>query len=391
MPEKAWLKKIAFYAASQFRLGNIIDAGFTAAVLFEKYIEDEMKAHGLRKPINGDFLRNAINQLSELDDIRYDSTLLNTLRIIRNRSVIHSDEILEHYNNPNALQCVQPNIQKLVVFVWERLDPEGFDHYRSIDAIPHINAEYAVMGIREFFQNNKHSLLPEQTIILPKDFDNLIHMRKHFLQLGDYFQNGLLKKFNNLEVDLISHVDTTSGYVWLAINHRRPTPDHLMDRIRYSSASIFATPLDLRISIDFGGEDYLGREDYYSFLETDIAHNVINANPEMKCIDLEWYSFITRCEPAQDVIGTSYMKDRLSVARGMLSTFKAESRIITFDRMLHGYVMPRESIEYSVIADRMEIIVQLYYSFELYRRDVLKRENHLNWVPQSVRHTSISN
>lgn len=384
MPEKAWLKKIAFYAASQFRLGNIMDAGFTAAVLFEKYIEDELEAYGLRKSVNGDFLLNAIEQLSEIDNIRYNTNLLNTLRKIRNRSVIHSDDILEHYNDPNVLQHIRPNIRRLVAFVWERLDSEGFSRYRDMDAIPHIHANYAVMGVREFFQDNKHSVSLENTVILPNDFDNLIQMRKHFLQLGDYFQNGLLKKYSNLEVDLISHVDTSSGYVWLAINHTRPSPDHLMDRIRYSSASLFATPLDLRISIDFGGEDYLGREDYYRFLETEIAHRVITAHSEMKCIDLEWYSFITQCEPAQKVIGTPQMKGRLSEAKEKLSIYKYGNKIITFDRLLHGFVLPRKVIEYAVIADHMEKIVEFYYTFELYRRDFLKRENYLMWAPQCV-------
>lgn len=382
MPEKAWLRKIAFYAASQFRLGNIIDAGFTAAVLFEKYLEDEMKVHGLRKSINGDFICDAINQLSEIDYKRYNPNLLNTLRKIRNHSVIHSDEILAHYNEPNSLQCVKPNIRQLVVFVWERLDPEGFSKYRNTDAIPHIHADYAVMGIREFFQDNKHSSSTEHTIIQSKDFDNLLQMRKHFLQLGDYFQNDLLKKFSNLEVDLISHVDTSSGYVWLAINHKRPSPDHLMDRIRYSSASIFATPFELRISIDFGGEDYIGREDYYNFLETDVVHNLMNAHPEMKCIDLEWYSFITRCESIQDMILSSDLNDRLSSARNIISNFKQKNKIITFDRMILGYVIPRGEIEYHQIATYMESIIELYYSFELYRRDILKRQNSLDWAPQ---------
>jgi hypothetical protein len=376
MPEGTWLKKIAFYAASQFRLGNILDAGFTAAVLFEKYIEDELKANGLRKSVTGDFLCNAILQLSELDSRKYNSTQLNVLRKIRNRSVIHSEDILEHYNDPNAIHHIQPNIRQLVGFVWERLDPEGFSKFKSTDAIPHSHADYAVMGVRDYFQDNQLSIWDKQTVIPPEDFDNLIHMRKHFLHLGDYLKNGLLKKHMNLEVDLISHVDTSSGYVWLAINQISSTPDHLMDRIRRCSASIFATPFDLRISLDFGGEDYQGREDYYHFLESEIAHKTINANIDIKCIDLEWYSFITRCEPAQDIVGTPGMLERLTEARSKLARYKSENRIITFDSMLHGYVIPRQTVKYSCIADRMEDVIKLYYVFEKYRRDVLKRNNH---------------
>ena len=38
----SWSKTIAMYAASLLRLGNFVDAGFVAAILFERYIEDEM-------------------------------------------------------------------------------------------------------------------------------------------------------------------------------------------------------------------------------------------------------------------------------------------------------------------------------------------------------------
>jgi len=384
MSDGAWTKKFAFYAASQYRLGNIIDAGFAAAVLFEKYIEDEMKLNGLQKSVNGEFLCDAIFQLSELDCRRYNSTQLNLLRKIRNRSVIHNDDTFEHYNNPKVKQTISNDIRKLVDFVWKCLDPEGVTRHREIDSIPHIHADSAVMGVREFFQYDRHQISPDQKMILPEDFNDLIHMRRHFLQLGEYLQHGILKKFKNLEVDLVSHVDTSSGYVWLAINHTRPTPDHLRDRIRHSSASIFATPLGLRISIDFGGEDYHGRRDYYNFLMTDAASEILTDGSDFSIIDLEWYSSVTGCQPAPQTFASPELKERLTAALDQLGRYKKEGRIVTWERMLLGYVLQRESISYADIAKRMERIITLYYRFERYRRDELKCRNFLSWVPEGI-------
>ena len=381
MADSAWTRKFAFYAACQFRLGNVFDAGFAAAVLFEKYIEDEMKLHGLEKGVNGDFLFNAISQLSELDSRQYSASQLNTLRKIRNRSVIHSDDSFEHYDEPEIRQNISSEIRQLVDFVWKSMDKQESARYHDIDAIPLIHADLAVMGVKEFFQDNTHKLLHNEKMIFDYDFNDLLHMRRHFLQLGEYLQNGLLKQFKNLEVDLISHVDTTSGYVWLAINHTRPSPDHLRDRIRHSSASIFATPLDLRISIDFGGEDHFGRRDYYQFLTSDEARDILVDGSDFSIIDLEWYSFVTGCEPAPRTFASLEMKDRLTSALDQLEVYHKEGRIVTWERMLLGYVLPRASITYADIAKRLEKIIYLYYRFEKYRRDELKCRNYLDWVP----------
>lgn len=384
MADGSWTKKFAFYAASQCRLGNIIEAGFAAAVLFEKYIENELSVNGLKRTVCGDFLRNSIVSLNEHDNIRYNSIKLHALRKIRNRYIIHNDDSFVHYNDPVVKQRLSKDITKLVDFVWKSLDPQGVLRYRNIEAIPHIHADFAVMGVREFFQDNNHNISSSQKMILSEDFNDLIHMRRHFLQLGEFLQNGLLKKFKNLEVDLISHVDTSSGYVWLAINHIRPSPDHLRDRIRHSSASIFATPFDLRVSIDFGGEDYLGRQDYYKFLMTNEAKKNLLPFADFSIIDLEWYSFVTRCEPAPSDFTSQKMEEQLIAANELLVRYKNEGRIVTWERLLLGNVLPRESISYMEIAKRMERIIYLYFGFEKYRRDVLNRKNHLKWVPEGV-------
>jgi len=384
MPDKNWTKRFAFYSASQLRLGNVIEAGFAAAILFEKYIEDELGRLCLKRTETGDFLFDAIQQLEEADSHTYNASHLHTLRKIRNKNIIHCDDNFENYDKPSARQQLKSEIHKLVKFVWERLDTERFTKYRTIESIPHIHADFAVMGVREFYEENVHRIDPGKSAILLEDFDDLIHMRRHFLQLGEFVQKGMLKKYRNLEVDLVSHVDTSSGYVWLAVNHKRPAPDHLRDRIRHSSISVFATPLDLRISIDFGGEDYWGRKDYYKFLATEDASEFLTDAYGFSIIGLQWYSFVTSCEPAPKEFTSQEMQKRLSAASDMLKRYKNEGRIVTWERLLLGYVLRREPVTYASIADRMERIIQLYYRFEKYRKDVLERQNCLDWVPEGM-------
>jgi len=67
----SWSKTVAMYSASLLRLGNFVDAGFVAAILFERYIEDEMIANGIEATSNGDFLFNAIERLSRKDPVRF--------------------------------------------------------------------------------------------------------------------------------------------------------------------------------------------------------------------------------------------------------------------------------------------------------------------------------
>jgi len=382
MSDNAWTNRFAFYAASQFRLGNIVDAGFTASVLFEKYIEDELHAHGLKKSVNGDFLRDAIHQLSIVDRQKYDYDLLSSIRKIRNRSVIHNDDNFEYYNRPEVRRKIADDIKLLVEFVWKSLDGDRYSSYQNIDSIPHIHADMAVMGMREFFEDNRNSLTTNQNMIQEEDFDDLIHMRKHFLQLGGYLENNVLNGFNNLEVDLVSHVDTSSGYVWLAVNHRRQSPDHLRDRVRHSSVSIFATPFDLRISLDFGGEDVVSRDDYYKFLETDVAKLIIIDDRYLEFLDVEWYAFVANNRTASEFIVGKAFQDQLSSAKNKLLEDSNENRIITWERLLLGYYYKKSAISYEHISTQVTNIINIYYLFEEYRKNTLSRDNQLDWLPR---------
>jgi len=377
MYESAWLQNVAFYAASQFRLGNMIDAGFTAAVLFEKYIEDELRAHGLSKSNNGDFLCEGIYRLSEINHERYNSDKLHSLRKIRNRSVIHSENLLEYYNDPAARAKNNNKIKELVSFIWERLDNNRYKVYRSIEGIPFHHADNAVIGIQEFFQDNCNHQLNKLTRISESCFTDLIIMRMCLLSLGEYITSQLLCKYNNLEVDLISHVDTSSGYVWLGVNQIMNSPDHLLDRIRYCSASVIATPANLRISINFGRDDYTCRNDYLKFLKTTWVKEMILQHTDLMLLDIEWFSFISLSQVAKDVIGTKIINEQITLAENELHRSKLNNNIMTNERLLLGFVISRSEITFEQISIYLEIIINIYCNFKEFQRVQLLRNDDL--------------
>jgi len=379
-----WCGRCAFYAASLLRLGNFIDAGFVAAVLFEKYLEDEMGRHGLQRSCNGDFICNAIDELARINPSRYPSTKLHEIRKIRNRCVIHADNAFQCYNDPEAKEGLKGQISRLVQFVWQKLDPVTFNRYLAPDRIPLLQADYGLMAVREFFQNDEIEISPHESQIHQDDFEDLMHMRKHFLQLTGVLNQGVLRDYPNLELDIVSTVDETSGYVWLAANLRKNSDDHLRDRIRQASASVIATPLDVRISMKFGGEAPSFRDDYYSFLKTPEFSDFVGRNEGLQLFDVDWYSSIIKSVPASEHLGSDEFHQALRAARLRLKTYAEARRIISWDRLLTGYVISRQTLSYASIVEKLQVIIEIYYRFERYRRDQLGREAPLAWLPAGI-------
>ncbi|RQW83932.1 MAG: hypothetical protein EHM79_14935 [Geobacter sp.] len=384
MSERTWDQKYAFYAASLFRLGLYIDAGLVSAILFERFIEDEIaKYDDIQKSFKGDFLRDAIDQLCQKDPLNYDRDLLHEVRKIRNQEIIHPKRIFKGLAAKQQKQEVKNKIAKITRFVWKEMDPETFDRYqKSISSIPYLQADYAVMEIKELLQEDMlNSRESNYKSIRLGDFENLFSMRDKILDLAHYTQEKLLNKFKNLDIDVISKVDTTSAYVWLAINLHKTTEDGLRDRISGASASFLATPLDFRIYLDFGGEARIEREDYYSFLQSDEGRDYLEAYAaeELDIYDIDWYSFIINREKAE-VVTLPELDERISAARKLLMKAK-EGKIITWNRSLLGYVIDRREITFSEIIQNMETIIKLYYYFEKYRDGVLARKVDFPWLP----------
>ncbi len=379
----SWSKTVAMYSASLLRLGNFVDAGFVAAILFERYIEDEMIANGIEATSNGDFLFNAIERLSRKDPVRFKKHQLHQLRKIRNRYIIHTDDAFEGYKDSKERDRIYKEVAKLVDFVWKRLDPDGYGEFRSIPGIPLLTADYAVLAVREFFQDDTIEIEAAHCIER-RDFHDLIHLRKHLLHLANHLKRHLLPHYPNLGIDVISKADTTSGYVWMAINLLRPGWENQRDRVRHASASIIATPLDIRICISLGGEGYLPRKDWYRFIETPIFQEFISTTPDLQMLNVDWHCFITDRFDPRTFVGSQSFKAELAEARELLAICQKRRGVMTWERLQTGFLLERGHIEYSKLCEKLEIIIRLYYLFEKYRRQTLKRNNTLDWTPEGV-------
>lgn len=379
----SWSKTIAMYAASLLRQGNFVDAGFVAAILFERHIEDEMATHGIQATASGDFLFSAIEQLACLDPGRFRKHQLHQLRKIRNRYVIHTDDAFEGYKDAQERERIKKEVARLVTYVWQQLDPDRYHEYGSVAGIPLLAADYAVLAVREFFQDDSVEIEAEQCIER-RDFHDLIHMRKHLLHLSGHLKRAVLPRYPNLGIDVISKADTTSGYVWLAINLLRPGWDNQRDRVRHASASIIATPLDLRLCISLGGEGYLPRKDWYRFLETPIFREFIAHTPGLQLLNVDWHCFITDRYDARTFVGSQTFRDELAEAKELLAICQKRKGVMTWERLQTGFIIERNRIEYPELCEKLETIIRLYYLFEKYRRDTLKRNNTLAWTPEGV-------
>lgn len=380
----AWQKKFSFYAASLLRQGNFVDAGFVAAILFEQVIENELLQNGMERPDGAEFLFNSIEMLSRKDPNKYSSANLHTLRKIRERHVIHSCESTETNANRSERELIKAEIARLVTYVWQALDLENFIRYRTIGTIPLDDADNAVMEVRDFFLDEDTGIAGMQERLEENDFNDLRQMRQHLFHLSAYLKKRFLPAYCNLEIEVVGKADNTSAYAWMVVNLIRPWPVQRKLHVHYASAAVMATPLELRIYLDFGREAYMSRGDWYSFVETDIFRQFVDKQPELQIFDTEWYSFVTATQPAVRFVSSDEFAVRVEEARKLLAEGQEQHKVLAWGRILPGFIMPRSDIGYEKISSKLEKIVWLYYLFEKYRRDVLKRNNTLEWVPKGI-------
>lgn len=381
-----WQTKYAFYAASLYKLGHFIDAGMVSALLFDRYLDDEFARHPkLQRHKGRDYLTSAIDELCKIDRDKYNYTFLHKLRTIRNKRIIHPEYQINDVTDPVIKNNIKEDIESIVKFTWKTFDPEGYKKHRSIRNIPVLDADYAVTEIRELLQDD--SLVPEESTtcraIYLKDFKNLYLIRNKLLQFGQYAKEHLLDNFKNLDVDIISKVDTTSAYVWFAINLHKGTPEG-RDRISGASASILATPLDLRIYMDFGGEAVEDRKDYYTFLESHEYRDFVNSykSEELYLFDIDWYCFITN-RNLITLLSDKSLTELIISAREELDVFEKKDNIITWNRNLLGYVLERRDVKFSEIIQKLEVIIKLYYYFMKYCNAKRHRKYEFPWMPKN--------
>lgn len=376
-----WNEKFAFYAVSLYRVGNYTDAALVGSIMFEKAIYTLLKQKGIDK----DFVKNDLKQKKKnksinkyTGELQYATILtckkypnyiqkeFDRIRILRN-DITHQLDIDK---------IERESIEPMVMLVWQILNKYSFNqHNGKIKNIDFLTADYTVVGMREMFNENLQDILAKDyqfNAFELEDFQELYKLRDKMLSLGSKIKKEILKIYykDELYIDIISRVDTTSAYVWMSMNLR----NEKRERINSASASILATPLDLRIYFDIGGGGYQVRQDYYKFLRSDYFANFRdNVNlKDMEIFDNDWYCFIVD-RGLLSALTQEDMNDKILKAENKLAEYNDDSKI-TWNRMLCGYIIERGKISFKEIEKKLEDIIKLYYCFEDFRQRELIRD-----------------
>ena len=308
-------------------------------------------------------LNMAIKEITANDKGSYYA--LNHIRGIRNK-ITHESNV---YDLKQLHDVKQKDIRQMVREVWRYFDNSSYQSYDGdINKIDRLKADYHVVGIREIFDDE---LLPEHEFkkITNKDFNDLFKLRDKIHCLSTMIEDDILdNNQHNIHIDLISKVDTTSAYVWMPMTMRNKQ----REKITSASASILATPQDFRIYIDLGGAAYSIREQYYDFLSSNELNSFLSkSHPDgLKIFSNDWFCFFTD-EPRDISVlsDTSKIQNEIKLAKEKLLSFK-ETEILTWNRLLIGYIIPRKEIPYDEIKSKLEYIIELYVSFEKYRKNI---------------------
>ena len=359
---KDWNKEFAFYAASLYRIGNYTDATLVCVIMFEKAIYTLLEKKGIDKdylkdnlpPKTGE-LKFAINELCQ-EYSEYDSDQLQNIRIYTRNNIVHGTI---------AIEKIDPNIIKtMIILTWRMLDKERYQKYgKTPEKIGFLIADYHVVGMRELFNKQlSDELAKKETFnkFVLSDFEELYLMRNKMFSLASKIEEEILqpKYEGTIKIDLISRVDTTSAYVWMPMN----TYNDRGEKLTSASASILATPLDFRIYLDIGGATHQVRKDYYTYLQSNEFKKVIEENTieRLEYFDVDWYCFITE----QNYIGKYNdikIQDKINTAMAKLEEY--EDKIITWNKLLVGFIMDRDDITFEDIQKRLEFILKLYSDF----------------------------
>jgi len=363
IPNSDELQLIGKYVVGLFRLKYFVVAGYVASNTFESIINVFLKWQNnsnidYDNHMSLDEKIKAIN-LSLLNN-RYELNInfgkLINLKKTRN-DIVHG---FIRDINPKA-------IRDIVEFIWEVVAKTTENKAeRNIDLIDIKTAQYWVRDFETATdEKNVQRQLEDQKIAF-NDFQDLYKMRNKFLELITFLDvRKRLGKYPNFTIDDISAVNTTSAYVWLAIVDRRGEPRR---KINGPSISVLATPLDLRIYLDFGGLAFEHRKNYFQFLQmNELEFYGINTT-DLHIFDIDWYSFISNRRLYKEYIKTPDFKIKANVSYDMVDNINTDAPL-TWNRMLIGYIIDRSSTEddkltFNIIWNKICEIIKLYKVYQ---------------------------
>lgn len=286
-----------------------------------------------------------------LDQVK---TRLNNFRWLRNQ-IMHGKFAKVRYANDNI-------IDDFINYIWRELAPGSFRTYqikweevncdgRIIETLLKHDADYMIRGIDEVdirTIDNNAAPAKKGWSIERSDLGNLFKLRDKLLEVKNYLPTWLATNANHLHTNTLTTIDTTSAYIWMPLT--RVNLD-TQQGIIACTVSILATPLDVRVYMDFGGLAVNDRKQYYDFLCTDkyidLALSYMQ-KPQFYVFDTEWYCFITKQRSMCSWL-TDYRSKDIDAAQKEAIKYKGLDKI-TWNRMLHGYIFDRDYLaEYGSI------------------------------------------
>lgn len=397
MAELSKEARLANYMIGRYRLGYGYLAIYLAAVLFEQVINQKYDTQLKRLQSNDSrdvILDKKILALDEhalsADSIISYKTIFRVFKDkngqeqpINNRyghigrllnfkgvrnDVVHSLD-LDYITKHKSI------VEEMMVYVWNELSPEQFKaaYSRATDRSPAViigtlfetTADYMTRAVDETM--TKVGIEPFKGI-KNTDFENMFELRRAMASLQDELRVWIGKNADFLCTDVLTTIDTTSAYIWLPLVPRRDDLGKIRLGIRGASVSILATPMDFRIYLEFGGWAKEDRKAYYRFLssaEYEDFHSAIGRKPDMMVFDVDWYSARFNERPCE-----GWLDEReQSIGDALEKLNKTSNRPVTWNRMLHGYLIPRDSmkkdevIDMDLIGPKLIDIIALYEVF----------------------------
>lgn len=331
------------YCHLQYDEENYLLAAVLASALFEYFIHSRTNDKYIKSKYP---LSEAISYFANIQK-QYSYKVLNDLRECRNGLV--------HNNLSKNKYC--SSIKKILNF----LEKELFD--TTLGYIDSFEKQHVLEVLRSegMLASEKNLKAKNFQLLNDDDFFNLYSMRDKFLSL----KIELLKNKELINLGLqnasVSHVDGTSGYVWLSLFSN----DTNELKVEQMSLSILATPDSLRIYIDFGGKAFEARKKYLTLFKNDEFMKELltyKDNQDFYIFDVEWYhSIISKKKSSEfkliDIQNIDSIINRLQNDVNTKDT-------ITWNKYLLGYIIPRQEISKDIIHNKILNIASIIESIK---------------------------
>lgn len=407
------------YMVGRYRLGHETVALYLAGMLFERlinrkiidkseitnqdisednlgykidFLKNNMRSDGLffHKKLflnySGDKFGLNYRAFSEDEKIRKNQIIarLHDFRSLRNNVMHGKFDIVQNYRDGRK--------DDIINYLWCEFSPNSFenalrkkgDKKRLIDTLKEHTADYMVRDFDEVEAKNKDHEVGsnlELAKIYASDFDNLFILRQRLVPLKNYLGDWLTENADLLQTDILTTIDTTSSYIWMPLVPRKTLADKQRSSVYSCSVSLLATPLDLRVYMDFGGSNREQRKLYYDFLDGSPEYSSFYDNfrsaPSLEVFDVDWYSCMFNKWRISEWLPRR--ESALSAARKKINAApKAESSPITWNRCLHGFVFSKfdlgkgHVIDFDMIKQSLLDVIEFYMAFDRYKNRIGK-------------------